>query len=60
MRLPQALKEKILDLRLRDKLIENGTLTKKQVEEYLNSLTDDSNSMTYTGNSEDYINRGNN
>lgn len=59
MRLPQALKDKILDLRLRDKLVENGTLTKQQVEEYLKSLPDESSSLTYTGNAEDYLDRGN-
>lgn len=59
MRLPQALKDKILDLRLRDKLVQNGTLTKEQVEEYLNSLPDDTATLSYTGNSEDYLDRGN-
>ena len=41
MRLSRALEEKLLDLRLRDKLLAEGKITKAQVEEYLNKLDDD-------------------
>ncbi|MDH5581919.1 MAG: hypothetical protein OEY33_08415 [Bdellovibrionales bacterium] len=42
MRLSQALKEKLMDIRLRDKFLESGKITKAQEQEYLNSLNDDS------------------
>ncbi|EQC44538.1 hypothetical protein M899_2303 [Bacteriovorax sp. BSW11_IV] len=48
MRLSRALQEKVMDLRLRDKLIAEGKVTKAQVEEYLNSLPDDEQSSVYT------------
>ncbi|EQC46082.1 hypothetical protein [Bacteriovorax sp. Seq25_V] len=48
MRLARALEEKLLDLRLRDKLIAEGKVTKAQVEEYLNSLTDDEDNSEMT------------
>ncbi len=41
MRLSQALKEKLMDIRLRDKFLESGKITKAQEQEYLNSLQDD-------------------
>lgn len=41
MRLAKALEEKLLDLRLRDKLIAEGKVTKAQVQEYLNKIADD-------------------
>lgn len=45
MRLSQALKEKQMDIRLRDKFLESGKITKAQEEEYLNSLKDDSGNV---------------
>ncbi|MGI4993160.1 hypothetical protein ACRXCV_11045 [Halobacteriovorax sp. GFR7] len=51
MRLSRALQEKILDLRLRDKLIAEGKVTKAQVEEYLNGLTDEESNVTTTDES---------
>lgn len=48
MRLSRALQEKVMDLRLRDKLIAEGKVTKAQVEEYLNSLPDDEEKSVYT------------
>jgi len=51
MRLSRALQEKVLDLRLRDKLIAEGKVTKAQVEEYLNSLNDDQTNVTTTDKS---------
>lgn len=49
MRLSRALNDKKLDLRLRDKLVHEGKMTHKEVEEYLNSLPDDSSNATTTG-----------
>ncbi|MFG1483780.1 hypothetical protein [Halobacteriovorax sp. RZ-2] len=51
MRLSRALQEKILDLRLRDKLIAEGKVTKAQVEEYLNGLNDEESNVTTTDES---------
>lgn len=48
MKLSDALEEKQLDVRLRDKLLEQGKLTKKQVEDYLNKLEDNANKAAYT------------
>lgn len=48
MRLARALKDKEMDTRLRDKLVHEGKLTPKQVEEYLKSLPDDSANLTNT------------
>lgn len=48
MRLSRALEEKLLDLRLRDKLIAEGKVTKAQVDEYLQSLGDEEANATYT------------
>lgn len=41
MKLAKALDEKIMDVRLRDKLMAEGKLTKAQVDEYLNKVPDD-------------------
>jgi len=48
MKLSDALEEKQLDVRLRDKLVEQGKLTPKQVEEYINKIEDSSKTATYT------------
>lgn len=48
MRLARALQEKLMDVRLRDKLIAEGKVTKEQVQTYLNSLEDSSNNATFT------------
>lgn len=48
MKLSDALEEKQLDVRLRDKLLEQGKLTKKQVEDYYKSLEDSAAKSTYT------------
>ena len=42
MKLSDALEEKLLDVRMRDKLLEQGKISKKQVDEYLKSLEDSS------------------
>jgi len=41
MRLDRALKDKLMDVRLRDRLISEGKITQKEVEEYLKKLEDD-------------------
>lgn len=48
MRLARALQEKLMDVRLRDKLLAEGKVTKEQVKEYLGSLPDDSAKAAYT------------
>lgn len=48
MRLSKALEEKLLDKRLRDKLLAEGKVTQAQVDEYLKSLGDDSTKATFT------------
>ena len=48
MRIAQALKEKLVDVRLRDKLLAEGKVSKKEVEEYLNSVPDETNRLVYT------------
>lgn len=46
MSLSKALKEKQLDVRLRDKLLAQGRLKNEELETYVKSLTDDSNKMS--------------
>ena len=41
MSLSEGLKEKVLDVRLREKLLREGKLTKSELENYLTSLPDD-------------------
>lgn len=41
MKLRQALEEKQLDLRLRDRLLAEGKITKEDVQKYLKALADD-------------------
>jgi hypothetical protein len=48
MRLSRALKEKKLDLRLRDKNVIEGNLPKEEVEKYLKELPDDAENATQT------------
>jgi hypothetical protein len=54
MRLSDALKEKMLDIRLRDKLVADGRITKAQVDEFLRGLSDDSKNVTYTEKNTDH------
>ena len=49
MKLDRALKAKILDVRLRDKLLAEGKITQVEVEKYLESLPDDSANMEVVG-----------
>ena len=48
MRLSRAIDDKKLDLRLRDKWLLEGKISKDQLEEYMNSLEDDAANMTTT------------
>lgn len=48
MRLSRALQDKIMDLRLRDKLVAEGKLSKAQVDEYLTALNDETTNAVYT------------
>lgn len=41
MLLSDALKEKLLDVRLRDKLVSDGKLSRAEVDKYIAELTDD-------------------
>ncbi len=41
MRLSMALKEKLMDVRLRDKLMAEGKITKAELDQYLKSVKDD-------------------
>ncbi len=47
MRLARALEEKLLDTRLRDKLLSDGKITKEQLDSYMNGLSDDEANSTY-------------
>lgn len=42
MKLRIALDEKLMDVRVRDRLIAEGKITKKEVDEFLATLPDDS------------------
>ena len=53
MRLARALNNKKMDLRLRDKLVHEGKITKTQLNEFLNSLPDDSENATTVDQSND-------
>ena len=46
MSLSDALKDKKLDVRLRDKLFAQGRLTSEELSQYESSLSDDSENMT--------------
>lgn len=48
MRLARALQEKLMDVRLRDKLIAEGKVTKEEVKKYLDGMGDEAKNATYT------------
>ncbi len=50
MRLSNALSEKLMDVRLRDKLLTEGKISNSQVNDYLNKLPDDKSNL---GNTEE-------
>lgn len=53
MRLSRALQEKLMDVRLRDKLIGEGKISKEDVKKYLDSLPDDTKNATFTESEEE-------
>lgn len=53
MRLSDALKEKLMDVRLREKLVTENKLSRQVVDDYLKSLDDSSTQMTYTESQEE-------
>jgi polyhydroxyalkanoate synthesis regulator phasin len=48
MRLSRALQEKLMDVRLRDKLIAEGKVTKEEVKKYLDNIPDEMKNATFT------------
>lgn len=52
MRLARALKEKLHDVRLRDKLIAEGKIKKEEVDKLLKELPDEAQNLRYTGETE--------
>lgn len=48
MRLSRALQEKLMDVRLRDKLIAEGKVTKEEVKKFLDQTPDEAKNATYT------------
>ncbi|OFZ26652.1 MAG: hypothetical protein A2381_16805 [Bdellovibrionales bacterium RIFOXYB1_FULL_37_110] len=53
MRLSKALNEKVMDVRLRDKLVAEGKISQAQVDEYFKSLQDESSNLRYSSRSID-------
>lgn len=53
MRLSRALQEKLMDVRLRDKLLAEGKITKEEIKKFLSALPDDTKNAVFTGESED-------
>ena len=48
MRLHRALEDKKMDVRLRDKMVHEGELGKKEVQDYYSELPDDASNATTT------------
>lgn len=53
MRLSRALQEKLMDVRLRDKLLAEGKLTKEEVKKFLDDSADEAKNATYTDKNSD-------
>ena len=53
MRLARALDDKKYDIRLRDKLVADKKLERKEVEKYMGDLEDDGSRATTTGEVEE-------
>lgn len=53
MRLSRALQEKIMDVRLRDKLIAEGKISKDEVKKFLDNLPDEAKNATWTDTEEE-------
>lgn len=52
MKLRLALEEKLMDARVRDRLLAEGKITKEEVEKYLKSLPDDAGNSVALGEEE--------
>jgi len=48
MRLSRALTEKLMDVRLRDKLLAEDKLSKEEVKKFLDSIADEAKNSSYT------------
>lgn len=48
MRLSRALQEKLMDVRLRDKLLAEGKVSKEEVKKFLDSISDEAKNASYT------------
>ena len=48
MLLCDALKDKVMDIRLRDKLLTEGKISAEDVEKYLSKLEEDGSRLSYT------------
>ncbi|MEA9356327.1 hypothetical protein SHI21_08945 [Bacteriovorax sp. PP10] len=48
MRLSRALTEKLMDVRLRDKLLAEDKLSKEEVKKFLDSIPDEAKNSSYT------------
>lgn len=53
MRLSRALQEKLMDVRLRDKLLAEGKITKEEVKKFLDSTADEAKNASYTDENSD-------
>ena len=53
MRLSRALQEKLMDVRLRDKLLAEGKLTKEEVKKFLDAAPDETKNASYTDDHSD-------
>jgi polyhydroxyalkanoate synthesis regulator phasin len=48
MRLSRALEEKLMDVRLRDKLLAEDKLSKEEVKKFLDNIPDETKNSSYT------------
>lgn len=48
MRLSRALNEKLMDVRLRDKLLAEGKLSKEEVKKFLDGIADEQKNSSFT------------
>ncbi|MBC7714096.1 MAG: hypothetical protein H7177_12205 [Rhizobacter sp.] len=53
MRLSRALTEKLMDVRLRDKLLAEGKLSKEEVKKFLDGIADEQKNSSYTDDHSD-------
>lgn len=53
MRLSRALQEKLMDVRLRDKLLAEGKLTKEEVKKFLDSISDEQKNSSHINENEE-------